>query len=130
MRLIAKGSLLMSFKLTIGKMAFAGDELFTNEAIIAIPNNGIYNLRFLYYYLSNYNWSTLTDGAEKVKGKTLNKTSIGKILLPILSLPEQERIAARLDEISEKVKALQANYDQTINLCNDLKQALLKSIFA
>lgn len=46
------------------------------------------------------------------------------------SLPEQERIAARLDEISEKVKALQANYDQTINLCNDLKQALLKSIFA
>ncbi len=46
------------------------------------------------------------------------------------SLPEQERIAARLDAISEKVKALQANYDQTITLCNDLKQALLKSIFA
>lgn len=44
-------------------------------------------------------------------------------------LTEQERIAARLDAISEKVKALQANYDQTINLCNDLKQSLLKSIF-
>ena len=130
MRIVSKGSLLMSFKLTIGKMAFAGDDLFTNEAIIAIPDNGKYNLRFLYYYLSNYNWSTLTDGAEKVKGKTLNKTSIGKILLPILSLPEQERIAARLDAISEKVKALQANYDQTITLCNDLKQSLLKSIFA
>ena len=52
------------------------------------------------------------------------------IPVPILSLPEQERIAARLDEISEKVKALQANYDQTITLCNDLKQSLLKSIFA
>lgn len=52
------------------------------------------------------------------------------IPVPILSLPEQERIAARLDSISEKVKALQANYDQTINLCNDLKQSLLKSIFA
>ena len=46
------------------------------------------------------------------------------------SLPEQERIAARLDAISEKVKALQDNYDQTMNLCNDLKQSLLKSIFA
>lgn len=46
------------------------------------------------------------------------------------SLPEQERIATRLDAISEKVKALQANYDQTITLCNDLKQSLLKSIFA
>ena len=51
------------------------------------------------------------------------------IPVPILSLPEQERIAARLDAISEKVKALQTNYDQTINLCNDLKQSLLKSIF-
>lgn len=45
------------------------------------------------------------------------------------NLTEQERIAARLDAISEKVKALQANYDNTITLCNDLKQSLLKSIF-
>ena len=52
------------------------------------------------------------------------------IRVPIPPLAEQERIAARLDAISEKVKALQANYDQTITLCNDLKQALLKSIFA
>ena len=130
MRKVPKGSLLMSFKLTIGKMAFAGDDLYTNEAIIAIPEKRKYNLRFLYYYLSGYEWSTLTDGAEKVKGKTLNKASIGRILLPEIPLAEQERIAARLDEISEKVKVLQANYDQTITLCNDLKQSLLKSIFA
>lgn len=127
---VKANSLLMSFKLTIGKMAFAGVDLCTNEAIIAIPENEKYNLRFLYYYLSSYEWKTLTEGNEKVKGATLNKTSIGKIKLPIIPLAEQERIAARLDTISEKVKALQANYDQTITLCNDLKQALLKSIFA
>ena len=126
MRIVAKGSLLMSFKLTIGKMAFAGRDLFTNEAIIAIPDNGKYNLRFLYYYLSNYNWSTLTDGAEKVKGKTLNKTSIGKILLPILSLSEQERIVALLDAEFEKIDSIKANAASQLQAAKDLFQAALK----
>ncbi len=128
MRIVSKGSLLMSFKLTIGKMAFAGDDLFTNEAIIAIPDNGKYNLRFLYYYLSNYNWSTLTDGAEKVKGKTLNKTSIGKILLPILSLPEQARIVSYLDAQFAKIDALKANAASQLQAAKDLFQSALKEM--
>ncbi len=128
MRIVSKGSLLMSFKLTIGKMAFAGDDLFTNEAIIAIPDNGKYNLRFLYYYLSNYNWSTLTDGAEKVKGKTLNKTSIGKILLPILSLSEQERIVALLDDQFAKIDALKATAASQLQAAKDFFQAALKEM--
>ena len=35
----------------------------------------------------------------------------------------------RLDALSAKVKALQSNYTETITLCNDLKQALLKKVF-
>ena len=76
---VSKGSLLMSFKLSIGRMAFAGDDLYTNEAIIAIPENDKYILRFMYYYLLSYDWLSLTEGNEKVKGATLNKSSIGKI---------------------------------------------------
>ena len=94
---VKAGSLLMSFKLTIGKMAFAGDDLFTNEAIIAIPQNEDYDLHFLYYYLLQYDWRTLTEGNEKVKGATLNKQSIGKILLPIIPIDEQRSIVSYLD---------------------------------
>ena len=68
-----------------------------------------------------------TNGATM---KHIRKGDFDNISIPVPPLAEQERIAARLDAISEKVKALQANYDQTINLCNDLKQSLLKSIFA
>ena len=53
---VTKGSLLMSFKLSIGRMAFAGDDLYTNEAIIAIPESNKYILRFVYYYLLSYDW--------------------------------------------------------------------------
>ena len=128
MRLVTKGSLLMSFKLTIGRMAFAGDNLFTNEAIIAIPQNDKYDLRFLYYYLSSYPWSTLTDGAEKVKGKTLNKTSIGKIQLPLISLAEQQEIVSTLREKSFKIDQLKANAAAQLQAAKDLFQAALKDL--
>lgn len=45
------------------------------------------------------------------------------------NVSEQQQIAAQLDNLSAKIKALQSNYDQTITLCNDLKQALLKQVF-
>lgn len=128
MRKVLKGSLLMSFKLTIGKMAFAGDDLYTNEAIIAIPEKRKYNLRFLYYYLSGYEWSTLTDGAEKVKGKTLNKASIGRILLPEIPLAEQERIVALLDDQFAKIDQLKANAELQLQAAKDLFQSALKEM--
>lgn len=121
-------SLLMSFKLTIGKMAFAGVDLYTNEAIIAIPENKEYDLKFLYFYLSSYNWSSLTDGNEKVKGKTLNKESIGKIQLPIISLSEQQRIVSYLDAEFAKIEALKANAENQLQAAKDLFQAALKEL--
>lgn len=125
---VKANSLLMSFKLTIGKMAFAGTDLYTNEAIIAIPENKEYNLKFLYFYLSSYNWSSLTDGNEKVKGKTLNKESIGRIQLPIISLPDQQRIVSYLDAEFAKIEALKANAEKQLQAAKDLFQAALKEL--
>ena len=125
---VSKGSLLMSFKLSIGRMAFAGDDLYTNEAIIAIPENEKYILRFIYYYLLSYDWLSLTEGNEKVKGATLNKTSIGKIQLPVLSLIEQQSIVDYLDSAFAKIDALKANAEKALNEAKALFQASLKEM--
>lgn len=121
-----KGSLLMSFKLSIGKMAFAGDNLYTNEAIISIPDTSIYNLRFIYYYLLSYDWKSLTDGNEKVKGATLNKTSIGNIKLPTLSLSEQKEIVNYLDSSFAKIDKLKENAAKNLDEAKSLFQSALK----
>lgn len=121
-----KGSLLMSFKLSIGKMAFAGDNLYTNEAIISIPDTSIYNLRFIYYYLLSYDWKSLTDGNEKVKGATLNKTSIGNIKLPTLSLSEQKEIVNYLDSSFAKIDKLKENAAKNLEEAKALFQSALK----
>lgn len=125
---VSKGSLLMSFKLSIGRMAFAGDDLYTNEAIIAIPENEKYILRFIYYYLLSYDWLSLTEGNEKVKGATLNKTSIGKIQLPVLSLNEQQSIVNYLDSAFAKIDAMKANAEKALNEAKALFQASLKEM--
>ncbi|MEZ6255675.1 MAG: restriction endonuclease subunit S [Patescibacteria group bacterium] len=70
-----KGTLLMSFKLTLGRLAFAGSDLYTNEAIASIyikDTTTIFD-KYLFYYLSNINWDKLTEGDTKVKGKNIKQ---------------------------------------------------------
>jgi type I restriction enzyme S subunit len=56
MPIIRKGTLLMSFKLSIGRLAFAGCDLYTNEAICSF-NNLKADAEFLYYVLGRTDFS-------------------------------------------------------------------------
>ncbi len=113
-KLVKKGTVIMSFKLTVGKCAIARKDLYTNEAIMAFNVNEDFLLdsSFLYYYLQDYQWS----GTNKaVMGLTLNKATISKQKIAIPPLDEQERIVAELDLLSriiDKKKAQLKELDQ------------------
>jgi type I restriction enzyme S subunit len=70
-------TLLASFKLTLGRLAFAGRDLFTNEAIAALTifNEREQSKEFLFYFLNFFDWDKATEGDVKIKGKTLNKAN-------------------------------------------------------
>ncbi|MBF9334806.1 restriction endonuclease [Microbacterium lacticum] len=96
-RVVPAGTLLMSFKLTIGRVATLGIDACHNEAIMSIyPHEGV-NQRYLGYYLSQVDYSEHHD--RQIKGNTLNKAKIDRI--PVLLPPEseQEAIADVLDLI-------------------------------
>ncbi|MBZ7968229.1 restriction endonuclease subunit S [Campylobacter molothri] len=128
MKIVPKGTLLMSFKLTLGKTAFAGCDLYTNEAIAAIfiKDKNI-NKYFLDYALKFTDLEKYVDNA--VKGKTLNKQKLRQIEIPIPPLKEQEQIASYLDELSLNIKALKENYKTQIKDYEELKKSLLKKAF-
>lgn len=129
MQLLPVGTVLLSSRAPIGKVAITTEPMYCNQGFKNIVcSNVLYN-EYVYWYIlfSVPQLEALGIGATF---KELSKSKTEEFPISFPSIPEQERIAARLDAISEKVKALQANYDQTITLCNDLKQALLKSIFA
>jgi len=89
-----------------------------------------YDPNFIQYYINSNHFNTQV--IENVTGSGRVRTSLTKLRSYYLYIPnyiEQKQLAKDLDIIYAKIIALQANYDQTINLCNDLKQSLLKSIF-
>lgn len=124
-KLIPKGSLLVSFKLTLGKMAFAGVNLYTNEAILSIQKREDIDLMFLYYYFSFLDWNKIASGNEKVKGKTLNKKSLSEIPVPYIPLSDQQSIIARFDAAFAHIDALKENAEKQLTEARKLFQAEL-----
>lgn len=102
---IPPNTVIMSFKLSIGKVCITKDKVYSNEAIMAfLPNNpNNIDISFLYYRLLSHNW---TLGINKaVKGITLNKVSLNntRILFPT-SILHQRKIAQILDKASELIE--------------------------
>lgn len=120
-KLIPKNSVLMTFKLTLGKLVITARDVFTNEAIAAIlPNNPEQLITdYLYYALNNVDYERLVDTA--VKGKTLNKSKLSEIKMLIPPLKEQQKIAEILSTVDEQIEQT----DQLIEKTKELKKGLM-----
>jgi type I restriction enzyme S subunit len=121
MAIVPKGTLLMSFKLSIGRLCFAGCDLFTNEAICSF-NRLSASAEFLYYALQRIDFSLY--GKQAVKGYTLNKESLRLIEVHLPSLEEQTAIATVLSDMDAELSALDARLEKT----KALKQAMMQEL--
>lgn len=91
-----KNSLLFSFKLSVGKVAFAGKDLYTNEAIISILPDENYDVRYFFYSLPE---QLLQNANENIYGaKMLNQELIRNAFVCYPPKAEQTCIANYLDE--------------------------------
>ena len=101
----SKGSLLMSFKLTVGRTSILGIDAFHNEAIITIYpylcNDNIMKM-FLFKLLPIL--STNGDSKDAIKGKTLNSKSLANLLIALPPIAEQQRIVAQIERLFEQLK--------------------------
>ena len=97
-KIVPARTVIMSFKLTIGRIAVTSEEIYTNEAIVAFLDKNIefIDADYLRFWLNLYNWSFGTMNA--VKGLTLNKKSIGKTKIPIPPMNLQKEFAAFAQE--------------------------------
>ena len=100
-----KGSLLMSFKLTVGRTSILGVDAYHNEAIITIvPYADVNNIfrDYLFYILPTI--SNSGDSKDAIKGKTLNNKSLNNLLIPLPPLLEQKRIVTKIELVNSKIK--------------------------
>ena len=120
-KLIPKDSLLFSFKLSVGHLAFAGSNLYTNEAIAAFRPSNRLNVRFLKYLLQiefESNANTNIYGAYLFNKETLGAA---KIVFPDDS-KEQTAIANYLDDKTSKLDQLISNKKAQIEKLKEIRQ--------
>jgi len=122
MAFVPKGTLLMSFKLSIGRLCFAGCDLYTNEAICAF-NKLEANADYLYYALGRTDFSLY--GKQAVKGYTLNKQSLALVEVSLPARDEQVAIASVLSDIDADVSALESRLAKTRAIKHGIMHELL-----
>lgn len=124
-KIVKPGTVLLSFKLSIGKVGIAEVPMYTNEAIAALPikDSRVLDPRYLMRALEAMDLSGVSNRAAM--GATLNKKSLAQIRIGLPPLPEQRRIARILDHAD----ALRAKRRQVLAHLDSLTQAIFSDEF-
>lgn len=106
-KVVPKGTVIMSFKLSIGKTTITSEDMYTNEAIMAFIDKGIYPVdpNYLYHLCCGTDWTAGTNKA--VMGLTLNKATLSEKMINLPSVEEQKDIAEKLDEVDSLINIQQ-----------------------
>ena len=99
-KIIPANTVVMSFKLSIGKTAITSEDMYSNEAIMAFHDKHVVDLmpEYIYYMFKYKDWDEGTNKA--VMGKTLNKATLSKVEIEVCPLEKQKEIVELLDKVS------------------------------
>ncbi|EIP3425939.1 restriction endonuclease subunit S [Salmonella enterica] len=111
---VPAGTILMSFKLTVGKTSLLNIDAYHNEAIISIHEMNGLNKNYLFHLLPLI--SQLGTTKQAIMGNTLNSESLSMLVVPVPSTKEQIRIVKK--------------YEELMSLCDQLEQHSLTSLDA
>lgn len=124
-KVVPQGTVIMSFKLSIGKTAITSEDMYTNEAIMAFIGNGKFavDTDYLYHLCCGTNWTAGTNKA--VMGLTLNKATLLEKKIPLPDINEQHEIATKLD----KIDAIIAERQQQLELIDQAVKSRFIELF-
>ena len=123
-KLIPKNTLVLSYKLSIGKVGITQKPMYSNEAIASLTElDSQVDINYLYWALQHID---LLENADRAAmGKTLNKAKLSEVKIPLPPLAEQRRIASILDQADE----LRQKRQQAIEKLDQLLQATFIDMF-
>ena len=125
-RLVPANSVLLSFKLTIGRVAITSHELTTNEAIahFILPENASMSTEYLYQYLKQFDYSAL--GSTSSIAYAVNSKIVKTI--PVL-FPDSEILSRYHQTIEPIFKMIYNNQLESKTLIN-IRDTLLPKLIS
>ena len=124
--LIPEDTVVMSFKLSIGKTAITSEPMYSNEAIMSFRDKHTVPLipDYIYYLFLAKDWDEGTNKA--VMGKTLNKATLSKVKVNIHDIESQKKIISVLDKTSSIIESRQ----RQLSTLDDLIKARFVEMFS
>lgn len=120
LKLLPKGTVLLSSRAPIGKVAIAGTEMYCNQGFKnLICSDRIYN-KYLFWFLKGKT-DYLNSLGRGATFKEISKAIVEKMQIPLPPLENQKQIAKTLDTVSE---LLSLRKQQLVELNN-----LIRSVF-
>lgn len=127
--LVHKGDLLFAWSASLGAHIWNAEDAWLNQHIFrVVPFDGI-SRDYLYYYLLR----VVADLYSKTHGSGMvhiTKEPFMNTEIPVPSLPEQERIVARIEELFSQLDAGVETLKKTKALLAVYRQAVLKEAFS
>ena len=98
-KVIPANTVVMSFKLSIGKVAITSENMYSNEAIMAFHDKHVIDMlpEYIFYMFMYKKWDEV--GNKAVMGKTLNKAILSNVEIDICPVEEQRNIVKKLDKM-------------------------------
>ena len=121
-KLVKKDTILMSFKMSLGKKAIAGKDLYTNEAIVAINGKNVLN-KYIYYSIDRFDFS---QACSSIATGNLNKEKLEELLIPIPTKEIQEYIVKECEYYDNLIDILKKENERLQN--NKIIEIVLKSV--
>jgi len=102
LRLLPKGTVLLTTRAPIGKVAIAGVNLCTNQGFKNIICNNLVNNKYLFYFLKDKT-VYLNDLGRGATFKEISKTIVEEMEIPLPPIKTQEQIVKALDKVQELI---------------------------
>ena len=103
LKLIPKGTVLLTSRAPIGKVAIANTEMYCNQGFKNIICSEMINNRFLYYYLK-HSTEYLNSLGRGATFKEISKSIVEEIEIPFYDIKKQIQIANEFDKIQEVIE--------------------------
>lgn len=121
--LVPKDTVILSFKLTVGRVAITNEEMTTNEAIAHFKTDNKKIKEYLYCYLKNYNFQTM--GSTSSIATAVNSKIIKSMPFIIPTDDEIEKFHQVAKFIFEKIRINQIENEKLTQLRDTLLPKLM-----
>ncbi|MFA4844980.1 MAG: restriction endonuclease subunit S [Patescibacteria group bacterium] len=124
--IIPDGTTILSFKMTVGKLAITTEEMLSNEAIahLKIKSNSIFSSEYIYLYLKGLDFNSLGSTSSIVTA--INSTMIKalEILIPA------DQVLLVFDQFIKPIFAKEKNNNFEIQTLSKLRDTMLPKLMS